>query len=165
MEPHKLEKTGFYIALYGIALILIWIGLFKFTPTEATAIKGLVENSPLMSWMYNVMSVTTVSRVVGTTEIITGILLALLPFSARAGFVGGVLSAITFFTTLTFLFSTPGAIKQVDGLWVPDGFLLKDLIALGVSIYAIAVSAKEANLFGVRKQKVAYTSIAASVPL
>lgn len=40
--------TGYYISLYGVALVLLWIGIFKFTPTEAAAIKPLVENHPLM---------------------------------------------------------------------------------------------------------------------
>lgn len=39
---------GYYISLYGVAIVLLWIGIFKFTPTEAAAIKPLVENHPLM---------------------------------------------------------------------------------------------------------------------
>lgn len=39
---NKLEKTGFYIALYGMAIVLIWIGIFKFTPTEVKGIKSVV---------------------------------------------------------------------------------------------------------------------------
>ncbi len=31
---------GYYISLFGAALILLWIGVFKFTPTEAS-IKNL----------------------------------------------------------------------------------------------------------------------------
>ncbi len=137
----KLEKTGFYTALFGMAIVLIWIGIFKFTPTEAKAIRSLVSHSPFMSWMYGLLSETAVSKLIGSIEIVTGILLLLQPFSARAGVVGGVLAIITFATTLTFIFSTPGAFSNIDGVWIPDQFLLKDLIALGVSLYTIAVSA------------------------
>lgn len=144
---NRLERTGFYIALYGMAIVLIWIGIFKFTPTEAKGIKSLVENSPLMSWMYKTMSQLAVSKIIGTIEIITGILLMLQPVSAKAGLVGGILASITFSITLSFIFTTPGAFSEIDGIWIPDQFLLKDLMALGISIYTAAVSAKKLNLF------------------
>jgi uncharacterized membrane protein YkgB len=142
----NLQKTGFYIALYGMALVLIWIGIFKFTPTEAKGIKLLVENSPLMSWMYGSMSDLTVSKLIGVIEITTGILLILQPVSAKIGFIGGIFSSITFFITLTFIFSTPNAFGKVDGVWIPDQFLLKDVMALGISIYTIAISVKQLQL-------------------
>lgn len=144
---NKLEKTGFYIALYGMAIVLIWIGIFKFTLTEAEAIKSVVENSPLMGWMYTIMSELTASKMIGTIEIITGILLILQPVSAKAGLVGGILAAITFLITLSFIFTTPGAFSKIDGIWIPDQFLLKDLMALGIAIYTAAISAKKLNLF------------------
>ncbi len=40
-------QTGYYITLLGTAAILLWIGIFKFTPTEAAAIKTLVAHHPL----------------------------------------------------------------------------------------------------------------------
>jgi reactive chlorine resistance protein C len=139
---NKLESIGFYIALYGMALVLIWIGIFKFTPTEANAIKSFVEPSPLMGWVLKFMPMITMSKIIGSIEIVIGTLLILQPISATAGMVGGILSALTFATTLTFLFSTPNAISKIDGLWIPDGFLLKDLISLGFSIYVVAISAR-----------------------
>ncbi|MDA4697911.1 YkgB family protein, partial [Enterobacter hormaechei] len=53
---------GYYISLYGVAIVLLWIGIFKFTPTEAAAIKPLVENHPLMGWLYNILSIQGVSN-------------------------------------------------------------------------------------------------------
>jgi reactive chlorine resistance protein C len=140
---NNFEKTGFYIALYGVAIILIWIGIFKFTPTEAKAIKPLVENSPLMRWMYNYMSELNVSKLIGILEIITGVLLASYPISAKMGLVGGIMSSLTFLTTLSFLFTTPGAIQKIDGIWLPDAFILKDIMALGISIYITALAARQ----------------------
>ncbi len=148
---NKLQKTGFYIALFGMAIVLIWIGIFKFTPTEAKGIRSFVENSPLMSWMYKVMSETAVSKLIGCTEIATGVLLMLQPVSARAGFIGGILSAITFAITLSFIFTTPGAFSKTDGIWLPDAFLLKDLMALGISIYTLAISYNNLKLLVARK--------------
>lgn len=48
-----LKKIGFYVSYLSIFLILLWIGIFKFTPTEAEAIRPLLENHPFMSWMYS----------------------------------------------------------------------------------------------------------------
>ena len=47
-----MKDIGFHVSLMGLALILIWIGLFKFTLTEAKAIEPLIANSPFMKWMY-----------------------------------------------------------------------------------------------------------------
>jgi uncharacterized membrane protein YkgB len=40
----------------------------KFTKVEAEGIKPMVENSPLMGWMYNVMSIAGVSKLIGIME-------------------------------------------------------------------------------------------------
>jgi uncharacterized membrane protein YkgB len=34
-----MKKTGYWLSVIATAVVLIWIGLFKFTPTEAKAIK------------------------------------------------------------------------------------------------------------------------------
>ncbi len=135
-----MEKLGFNLSLIGVATILIWIGLFKFTPTEAKAIQPLVSHSPLVSWMYNLMSLQTVSNSIGLIEVITGILLLLNYFTPYGGLIGGFLSAITFIITLSFIFSTPNGIEKIDNFILPDAFILKDLMALGISISIFAKS-------------------------
>jgi uncharacterized membrane protein YkgB len=55
-QQNPTYKIGYYISLFGASLILLWIGIFKFTPTEAAAIKPLVENHFLTSVVYDVMS-------------------------------------------------------------------------------------------------------------
>ncbi|WP_293925827.1 DUF417 family protein [Sphingobacterium sp. UBA6320] len=35
------SSVGYYISLFGSVLILLWVGIFKFTPTEAQAIKDI----------------------------------------------------------------------------------------------------------------------------
>ncbi|MBA2561806.1 MAG: DUF417 family protein, partial [Chitinophagaceae bacterium] len=118
----------------GTAIILIWIGLFKFTPTEAKAIQGVVENSPFMSWLNTILSVQGVSNLVGTFEIVTGLLLLIQFFVKKLTLIAGILASVIFFITLSFLFTTPGMFNKVDGLIVPDAFILKDLVLLGVSL-------------------------------
>ena len=67
MERHD---RGFLIALAGVVLTLLWIGVFKFTPTEAAAIRPLVASHPLMSWLYAVLSEQAVSNLIGLVEIL-----------------------------------------------------------------------------------------------
>jgi len=47
--------AGALILRYGLVLLLLWFGVFKFTPTEAQAIQPLVANSPLLSWLYSIL--------------------------------------------------------------------------------------------------------------
>jgi reactive chlorine resistance protein C len=101
-----------------------------------------------MSWMYRLFSEPGVSKLIGMIEIITGILLILYAVSAKPGFIGGVLSSATFILTISFLFTTPGSFTKIDGIWLPDAFILKDLMALGISIYITALSAKELHWLG-----------------
>ena len=60
-----IQSLSIIISTFGIAIVLIWIGIFKFTPTEAENIVGLVKPSPFMGWMYKIFSVQTTSQVIG----------------------------------------------------------------------------------------------------
>ncbi len=41
-------QYGYLIGVLGVSLILIWLGIYKFTLTEAKLIEPLVLNHPLM---------------------------------------------------------------------------------------------------------------------
>lgn len=129
IEP--LKKIGFYVSYLGTFLILLWIGIFKFTPTEAEAIRPLVENHPLMSWTYHFFSEQAVSGIIGAVEILTAFLLLLGLRWRTLRMVGGLFVIVTFLITISFLFTTPGVWKMVDGVPVTDFFVLKDLAMLG----------------------------------
>jgi uncharacterized membrane protein YkgB len=137
---NKVFKTGFYFALYGTVIILAWIGIFKFTPTEAKAIKPLVENSPLMSWLYLIGNVQQVSNFIGIFEVITAALLATFPFSKKLSLVGAVLNTVIFLSTLSFMFTTPNSFNVIDGILIPDAFILKDLVFLGMGLMVIGLN-------------------------
>jgi len=127
-------KTGYYISLFGTALILLWIGIFKFTPTEAAGIKNLVENHFLTFYVYDIMSVQAVSNAIGAIEIIIALLLI---FSAKFAYLrryAAIGMIVTFLTTLSYLFTTPGIWKVVDGIPITDFFILKDLMFLGFGL-------------------------------
>src|SRR5436853_7911403 len=75
----RLKSIGMHIARYGLAIVVLWIGGMKFTAYEAEGIKPLVANSPLMSWVYRVMSVNGFSSLLGVVEIAIGVLIGLRP--------------------------------------------------------------------------------------
>jgi len=123
---------------YGLALIILWFGLFKFTPTEAQAIQPLVANSPILSWLYALTDVRGASHIIGVAEIAIALLLAARPVSWRAAAAGGIGATLMFLTTLSFLITTPGSWARVDGLLVPagaGGFVIKDLLLLGAALW------------------------------
>lgn len=106
---------------YGLAAIILWFGVFKFTPIEAQAIQPLVAHSPILSWLYAIMDVRGASRIIGCAEIAIALLIALRPLSRRAAAVGGIGAIVMFLTTLSFAITTPGSWAVVDGMPVPAG--------------------------------------------
>lgn len=140
MKKINYQNLGYSISVLGVAIVLLWIGIFKFTPTEAKAIEGLVKNSFLMSWLYSVTSVQGVSNTIGSIEIIAAVCLLLSFFWKKAGVLGSILAVITFLATLSFLFTTPGVFKTVNGVPVTEFFILKDVMALGISLMVLGKS-------------------------
>lgn len=133
-----LETLGVGISRYGLVLILLLIGLAKFTPDEAAGIQPLVAHSPFMSWMYSVLSVQKVSDIIGIIEIGIALLIALRPLSPTLSCVGSIGAIATFLVTCSFLVSTPGAIQLSKGLLLlgdTGQFLIKDLVLLGASFW------------------------------
>lgn len=142
----SMEMLGAYVSRYGLVLTLLLIGVLKFTASEAQGIQPLVANSPLMSWLYRIFRVQSVSNLIGVIEIVVALLMALRPFSARLAFLGSIGAIITFMLTVSFLFSTPGAFQFSHGIPLlgdAGQFLIKDLVLLGTSLLT-AAEAREA---------------------
>lgn len=135
------KNVAFIVSSFGIAIILLWIGAFKFTPTESNDIAGLIKNSPLMSWMYHIFSITTTSAIIGVLEITAALAILAGNFSPRVGFWGSILCVVIFFVTSTFFLTTPDTVAKVDGVWAPSGtgsFLIKDISILGASLFLLS---------------------------
>jgi uncharacterized membrane protein YkgB len=145
----KLESIGLHITRYAVALVLIWIGAMKFTGYEAGAIQPLVANSPLMSWLYAVLSVQATSNLLGVAEIAAGVLIALRAWSAPACVLGSLMAIATFTITLTFMFSTPGWEPSLGGFpalsVAPGQFILKDAVLLGAAVWSCGEALKAAG--------------------
>ena len=136
----QIERAGGLILRYGLVLLVLWYGVFKFTPAEARAIEPLLRNSPLLSWLYEVTGVMEASRIIGGVEIVIALLIAARPFSARLAAAGSLGAIGMFVTTLSFLVTTPGMFGMVDGLLVPHGgggFIVKDVMLLGAAVWSL----------------------------
>ncbi len=139
-----LRKSGYTLGVVSVIIVLFWIGILKFTPAEAMAIKGYVSHSFFMSWLYNITSVQGVSNLIGVYEILTGILLIGSFWNRRIGEIAGYLTLIIFLSTLSFLLTTPGIWKLSDGIVVTDFFVVKDLAFLAVALQVIGSNRKSA---------------------
>ncbi len=136
----SVNALGVFLTRYGLVVVFAWIGAMKFTAYEANAIQPLVANSPLMSWLYNILSVQAFSNGLGVLEIAIGVMIAARPVSAVMSAAGSALAAVLFLGTLSFMLSTPpvweGSLGGFPALSVAPGqFLLKDLGLLGASVW------------------------------
>src|ERR1041385_1305529 len=104
----RVEAIGRGLARYGLVVVVGWIGLMKFTAYEAEGIRPFVANSPLMSWVYGLMSVRGFSAVLGVVEVAIALLIAARPFAPRVSALGSALAAGMFLTTVSFVVTTPG---------------------------------------------------------
>ncbi len=132
-DQRRLAPTGLFILRYGLVFLLVAIGIMKFFEFEAIAIRPLVENSPLMSWMIDLFGLRGASALIGISELIIGGMMLTRRWFPRVSGYGSLAAAATFLVTLSFLFTTPNA---------PTGFLLKDLILFGAALSTAAEAFK-----------------------
>ena len=138
----QVEAVGRELSRYGLVVVVGWIGLMKFTTYEAEGIRPFVANSPLMSWVYGLMSVQGFSAMLGVVEVASALLIATRPFWPRASAVGSALAVGMFLTTLSFLVTTPGVWEPSLGGFpalsaIPGQFLIKDLALLGIALWSL----------------------------
>ncbi len=142
---HPVAKGGGVIVRYALVVVIAWIGALKYTSYEAKGLQPLIRNSPLLSWVYNIFSVTTFAAVLGTFEIIAALLIALWPLWPRISALGSAMAVLLFLGTLSFLFTTPGVTVAAAGGFpvlsvLPGQFLLKDLVLIGASLWTLGDS-------------------------
>jgi uncharacterized membrane protein YkgB len=130
------------VARYGLVVVIAWFGAMKFTYYESQGISPLVSNSPVMRWIYDIVSIRTFGRLLGFGELLTAALLALKPWFPKASIVGGLLSSTFFVSTLSFMITTPGIGEASAGgfpvLSANGQFLMKDIALLGLSLWLLA---------------------------
>ena len=150
VKIHKLNALGTGVSRYGLAALLLIFGALKFTIFEAKGIQPLVENSPLMSWLYRVADFRSVSGIIGIVEIGLAAMISLRAWFPKVSALGSIGGVIMFLTSLSFLISTPGMWTIMEGLPVPTdgGFIMKDLIFLGVSLWTAGEALQHADKNG-----------------
>jgi uncharacterized membrane protein YkgB len=143
------EKLGGFILRYGLVAILLYFGTYKFTAEEAQGIAPLVAHSPLFNWLQASLGTQGISNVIGSSEIVIALLIAMRSFSAPLSSIGSILAVGTFLVTLSFLVTTPGVWHFAAGFPVPvpnlvGAFLVKDLFLLGAAVWTAGEAGRAA---------------------
>ncbi|RRD02654.1 DUF417 family protein [Prevotella sp. OH937_COT-195] len=127
-------QIGNYITLLGFAAILICIGVFKFTQTDAAAIKPFTEYNLLFWGIYETLGIQTISYFTGIVEILMAflILLSIKYHFQKQHTLLGVISIL--FATLGLLFSTIYMWLIKEGVITTDLFILKNIGYIGFGI-------------------------------
>jgi uncharacterized membrane protein YkgB len=130
------QALGFAALRWSMVFIFAMFGIAKFAAYEAEGVAQIGMIYPLFAWMYPLIGVQGTSNVIGTIELITGVLIALGAWSHRAGFVGALMGMITFLITLSF---TLGAPLWEAGYGFPfmgsfAQFLFKDAVLLAACL-------------------------------
>jgi uncharacterized membrane protein YkgB len=138
----RFSLLGTVLARYGLVVVLAWIGVGKYVKMES---RVLIESSPLMSWLYDVLSFDALAHALGTAEIAAAVLIAVRPIWPGVSAVGSALAVVLFSGTVSFLFTSPGVVGTFAGALPvlsaqPGQFLLKDLVLLGVAVWTLGES-------------------------
>ena len=136
----RVVATGRGIALAGVVIPLVMIGILKFTQYEIDALKPLIGATPWLAWLYAVLGYAGTSYLLGIVELMTAALFIASPWSARAGLAAGALGSLTFATTTSTLLAFPIWEPSLGGfpyLNFTGTFLIKDVALLGVSLVVL----------------------------
>jgi reactive chlorine resistance protein C len=132
---NRIAAIGLGLSRYGLALVLVVIGSYKFFPFEAEAIRPLVGSSPLLAWLYDAFDVQGAAALFGTFEIAVGALICARPWAPRLSGYASLAASSMFLVTLSFLVTTPGALSPTSPF---QQFLLKDVVLLGAALFTAA---------------------------
>jgi reactive chlorine resistance protein C len=138
----QIRAIGVAALRYGLALLLVLIGSYKFFAFEAEGIRPLVGSSPLLAWLYGVLSVRGAAAVFGLFEIIVGLLISTRLWMPRVSGYASLVASTMFLVTLSFLVTTPGAVMPTNPF---HQFLLKDVVLFGAALCTAAEALSAAH--------------------
>ena len=148
MAAGNLQTVGASMLRFGLALNLMVIGRLKFEDYEVENIRPLITSSPPFSRLATMFGEQRLARVIGTTEIVIGSLIAAKRLAPRASALGSLAAVGMFTTTLSFLITTPEAWQEGRGepkLSPAGQFLVKDVVLLGAALLTAAESLRDAR--------------------
>lgn len=73
MAGDRIITVGRLVSRYGLVIVLAWIGAGKYVKMES---RVLIQHSPLMSWIYDFLSLKAVANSLGTVEVVSAALIA-----------------------------------------------------------------------------------------
>lgn len=141
--PNRVTSAGRGVALAGVVIPLVLIGILKFTQYEIDALKPLISGTPWLAWLYAVFGYAGTSYLLGVVELVTAALFIASHWSTRAGLAAGALGSLTFITTTSTLLAIPIWEPTLGGfpfLSFVGTFLIKDVALLGVSLVVLGES-------------------------
>jgi reactive chlorine resistance protein C len=148
----RVVAAGRGVALAGVVLPLVMIGILKFTQYEIDALKPLIGATPWLGWLYAVLGYSGTSYLLGVVELTTAALFIASIWSVRAKLAAGVLGTLTFAATTSTLLAFPIWEPTLGGfpyLNFVGTFLIKDIALLAVSLVALG-EALARNRIGAR---------------
>lgn len=143
----RLDAVGTAVLRYGLVFLLLLWGAAKFTLGEAQGIQPLVAHSPLVAWLYPLLGLRGTSALFGLFEIPVALGIAVRHWAPRLSGYASLAAAGMFVVTLSFLFTTPGALSPASPF---NGFLLKDVCSLGAGLVTAAEALRAARRRGPR---------------
>lgn len=136
-----LDRSVGKLVFLSLVAVFLWFGAMKFTAYEAEAIEGLIANSPFVSFLLDLFGRSGAAILIGTIELIIAALLAMRYVAPRFAALGAFGASATFLLTSTFFITTPGVfLPEIGPLAIsvlPGQFLLKDVVLLAVSLWAL----------------------------
>ena len=120
------EGMATFLLRYGLAIVLIWLGVTKLRSSEQESIRHLIENSALLTWMFRYVATSVVVSIIAYGQIVCGVMIGLKNLSDKAAFWGSVIIVIGCIVSVSFIFTS-------DMVWHPS-FRFPDLSKAGQSI-------------------------------
>ncbi len=115
-----------FLLRYGLAIVLIWLGVTKLRNFEQDNIRHLVENSALLTWMFKYVATSTIVMIIAYGQIVCGVMIALKQLSDKLAFWGSLFIVIGCIISISFIFTS-------DMVWHPS-FRFPELSKIGQSI-------------------------------
>jgi reactive chlorine resistance protein C len=125
---------------WSVVLVFALFGTAKFALYEAEGVAQIAQHYWLFGWLYPIGGVQFASRVIGSIELATGVLLALGAWYRWPALLGAVMGMCTFIVTLSFMIGAPQAFEAGYGfpfLGATGQFLMKDIVLLA-ACFALA---------------------------
>ncbi|MGQ1785208.1 MULTISPECIES: DUF417 family protein [unclassified Saccharicrinis] len=137
-----LKTVGKFILRYGLGLVIIWLGFLKFKNTEAEYTHQLISGGYL-SVVLKYITPYALNHIMAYFQILVGVFIMLKPVSRHLSFWGGMLAAIMFMFSISFLFTTQ--VVWETGYGFPElskvgQTVLKDFVLFGAAAWCVGDS-------------------------